>query len=101
MHTELRNHVPKVHIFHDNGKSINYLTFIKWFTNVDEEGETMEQIIHEMQDMTYLSWAKISHSSGAAGSFLKAYEEGTEGKTYYKLSTYDAWKGDYRTRMRQ
>ena len=42
-------------------------------------GETMEQIIHEMQDMTYLSWAKTRNSSGTAGSFLKAYEEGTEG----------------------
>ena len=56
-------------------------------------GETMKQIIHEMQDMTYLSWAKTRNSSGIAGSFLKAYEEGTEGKTYYKLSNYDAWKG--------
>lgn len=56
-------------------------------------GETMKQIIHEMQDMTYLSWAKTRNSSGIAGSFLKAYEEGTEEKTYYKLSNYDAWKG--------
>ena len=53
----------------------------------------MKQIIHEMQDMTYLSWAKTRNSSGIAGSFLKAYEEGTEEKTYYKLSNYDAWKG--------
>ena len=43
--------------------------------------------------MTYLSWAKTRNSSGIAGSFLKAYEEGTEEKTYYKLSNYDAWKG--------
>lgn len=53
----------------------------------------MEQIIHELQDMTYLSWAKTRNSSGTAGSFLKAYEEGTDGKVYYKLSNYDAWKG--------
>ena len=50
-------------------------------------GETMKQIIHEMQDMTYLSWAKMRNSSGTAGSFLKAYEEG---KIYYKRSNYDA-----------
>lgn len=53
----------------------------------------VEQIIHELQDMTYLSWAKTRNSSGTAGSFLKAYEEGTDGKVYYKLSNYDAWKG--------
>ena len=43
----------------------------------------MAQIIHELQDMTYLSWAKTRNSSGTAGSFLKAYEEGTDGKVYY------------------
>ena len=48
----------------------------------------MEQIIHKLQDMTYLSWAKTRNSSGTAGSFLKAYDEGTEGKIYYKLSNY-------------
>ena len=53
----------------------------------------MEQIIHELQDMTYLSWAKVRNSSGTAGSFLKACEEGPDGKIYYKLSNYDAWKG--------
>ena len=53
----------------------------------------MKQIIHELQDMTYLSWAKARNSSGTAGSFLKAYDEGPDGKTYYKLSNYDAWKG--------
>ena len=53
----------------------------------------MEQIVHEIQDMTYLSWAKTRNSSGTAGSFLKAYENSPEGKIYYKLSNYDAWKG--------
>lgn len=53
----------------------------------------MNQIIHELQDMTHLSWAKTRNSSGAAGSFLKAYEDGVDGKTYFKLSNYDAWKG--------
>ena len=53
----------------------------------------MNQIIHELQDMTHLSWAKTRNSSGTAGSFLKAYEDGADGKTYFKLSNFDAWKG--------
>ena len=53
----------------------------------------LDQIIHELQDMTHLSWAKARNSSGTAGSFLKAYEDGVDGKTYYKLSNYDAWRG--------
>ena len=53
----------------------------------------MNQIIHELQDMTHLCWAKTRNSSGMAGSFLKAYEDGVDGKTYFKLSNYDAWKG--------
>ena len=53
----------------------------------------LNQIIHELQDMTHLSWAKTHNSSGTAGSFLKAYEDGVDGKTYFKLSNYDAWKG--------
>ncbi len=57
------------------------------------EVTAVEQIIHQLQDMTYLSWAKSRNSSGTAGSFLKAYDEDAEGKTYYKLSNYDAWKG--------
>ena len=50
----------------------------------------LNQIIHELQDMTHLSWAKTRNSSGTAGSFLKAYEDGVDGKTYFKLSNYDA-----------
>lgn len=53
----------------------------------------MTQIVRELQDMTYLSWAKTRNSSGTAGSFLKAYDESPNGKTYYKLSNYDAWRG--------
>ena len=53
----------------------------------------LEQIIRQLQDMTYLSWAKARNSSGTAGSFLKAYDENAGGKTYYKLSNYDAWAG--------
>lgn len=53
----------------------------------------MSQVVRELQDMAYLSWAKIRSSSGTAGSFLKAYDEGPDGKSYYKLSNYDAWNG--------
>ena len=53
----------------------------------------MEMIIHNLQDMTYLSWSLIRGSSGTAGSFLKSYEETSEGKIYYKLSNYDSYRG--------
>ena len=53
----------------------------------------MNQVIYELTDLSYLSWAKTRNSSGTAGSFLKAYEDSTEGKIYYKLSNYDAWNG--------
>ena len=53
----------------------------------------MSQIIHELTDLSYLSWAKTRNSSGTAGSFLKAYEDNSEGKIYYKLSNFDAWSG--------
>ena len=51
------------------------------------------QIIRVKQDLTYLSWSKIRHSSGTAGSFLKAYSELGGKKIYYKLSNYDNIKG--------
>ncbi len=53
----------------------------------------MEQIIHTLRDMTCLSWARVRGSSGIAGSFLKSYEETSEGKIYYKLSDYDPYRG--------
>lgn len=53
----------------------------------------MQQIIHEKQDLTYLSWAKVRNSSGTAGSFLKAYSDLGGQKTYYKLSNYDSVRG--------
>lgn len=52
-----------------------------------------KQVIHEKQDLTYLSWAKIRNSSGTAGSFLKSYSESGSKKTYYKLSDYDRVDG--------
>ena len=53
----------------------------------------MGQIIHDPQDLTYLSWSKIRNSSGAAGSFLKSQETTPDGKIFYKLSDYDAFHG--------
>ena len=53
----------------------------------------MATIVREIQDMTYLTWAKIRNSSGTAGSFLKSYEEENGIKVYYKLSDYDAYRG--------
>lgn len=52
-----------------------------------------QQIVHEKQDLTYLSWSKIRNSSGTAGSFLKAYSELSGEKVYYKLSDYDSFRG--------
>lgn len=51
------------------------------------------QLIKEKQDLTYLSWSVYRHSSGTAGSFLKAYSELGGKKTYYKLSNFDHLKG--------
>lgn len=50
-------------------------------------------IIHERQDLTYLSWSLIRSSSGTAGSFLKATSELGPRKIYYKLSNYDSIHG--------
>ena len=52
-----------------------------------------EQIIHDPRDLTHLSWSKIRHSSGTAGSFLKAQETTKAGKVYYKLSDYNPAEG--------
>lgn len=53
----------------------------------------MNDIICDIQDLTFLSWSKVRNSSGTAGSFLKAYEETDEGNLYYKLSNYDPYHG--------
>ena len=52
-----------------------------------------KQVILDKQDLTWLSWSKIRNSSGTAGSFLKAYSDLDENKTYYKLSNYDPVNG--------
>lgn len=51
------------------------------------------EIIHEKQDLTYLSWSLIRSSSGTAGSFLKATDGLQQPKIYYKLSNYDGING--------
>ena len=51
------------------------------------------EIIREKQDLTFLNWSKIRHSSGTAGSFLKATSELSGSKIYYKLSNYDNLRG--------
>ena len=51
------------------------------------------RIIREKQDLTFLSWSKIRHSSGTAGSFLKAESKVYGKKRYYKLSNYDNLRG--------
>ena len=53
----------------------------------------MSEVIKKLTDLTYLDWTKSRHSSGTAGSFLKAYEKHGNKKTYYKLSNYEADKG--------
>ena len=50
-------------------------------------------IIHEKQDLRYLSWSLIRSSSGTAGSFLKATDDLQQPKLYYKLSNYDSMRG--------
>lgn len=51
------------------------------------------RIIHEKQDLRYLSWSLIRSSSGTAGSFLKATDDLQQPKVYYKLSNYDGIHG--------
>ena len=51
------------------------------------------KVVREKQDLTYLDWSRIRHSSGTAGSFLKASSELGGTKIYYKLSNYDNVRG--------
>lgn len=53
----------------------------------------MKDIIKELQDLSYLNWAKTRKSSGTAGSFLKSCDDTGNKKKYYKLSDYDPVKG--------
>ena len=53
----------------------------------------MRDVIYELTDMRYLSWAKTRKSSGTAGSFLKSYDDTGKKKKYYKLSDSDPVNG--------
>jgi hypothetical protein len=53
----------------------------------------LAQIIKDVQDLTYLPWSRVRHSSGTAGSFLKSYSELGGQKIYYKLSNFDSMRG--------
>lgn len=46
-------------------------------------------------DLTHLSWTLSRKSSGTAGSFLKAYEQLSGEKYYYKMSNFDTVRGIY------
>ena len=54
-----------------------------------------EKVLFEKQDLTHLVWSRYRHSSGTAGSFLKAYETKGGTKVFYKLSAYDSVRGIY------
>jgi len=53
----------------------------------------MGNLINELTDLRRLEWSATRHSSGTAGSFLKAYEKKNGEKIYYKLSQTDFEKG--------
>ncbi len=52
-------------------------------------------IINDLQDLRYLNWSKVRHSSGTAGTLLKAEETSKQGKNYYKLSRFDSVTGKF------
>lgn len=58
-----------------------------------KESGMMKDIILEKQDMRYLDWAARKMSPGMPGCFLKAYEEVSGKRMYYKLSNYDSYRG--------
>mgnify|MGYP007069865326 CR=1 FL=1 len=53
----------------------------------------IKDILYELQNLTYLNWAKTRHSSGTAGTLLKSYDDTGKTKKYYKLSSYDPVRG--------
>ena len=53
----------------------------------------MGELVKEIQDYRHLEWSRIRHSSGTAGSFLKAQEILCGVKKYYKLSNCDFAEG--------
>lgn len=61
-----------------------------YFEGIDDG---MTDIVKEITDLRYLNWSGTRHSSGTAGSFLKAYSDTDHIKKYYKLSDYDPVRG--------
>lgn len=51
------------------------------------------QIFFDLEDLRYLDWSKTRHSSGTAGTLLKAQEIINGRKVYYKLSRFDTREG--------
>lgn len=52
-----------------------------------------QNVITELQDLTYLKWSHVRSSSGTAGTLLKSESMIDEKKRYYKLSNFDAVNG--------
>ena len=50
-------------------------------------------IYTDLQDLSHLTWSLSRRSSGTAGSFLKSYDDAEQGRRYYKLSNFDAYRG--------
>lgn len=53
----------------------------------------MRTNLHDIADLTCLSWSLSRSSTGTAGSFLKSYEVVDNKKFYYKMSNYDTVRG--------
>lgn len=60
---------------------------------MERQGDSVSDIIFDIQDMRYLDWAARKMSPGTPGCFLKAYEEVDGKRLYYKLSNYDSYQG--------
>lgn len=53
----------------------------------------MKDFVEELQDLRHLDWSESKLSPGTPGCFLKASEESTGQRYYYKLSNYDSYRG--------
>lgn len=52
-------------------------------------------IVKSPQDLRHLSWTEAAFSSGTGGMLLKAREQTGKSLWYYKLSSYDSYRGVY------
>lgn len=57
------------------------------------EGTAVRDIVSKLQDLTSLSWDERAVTSGTGGTLLKARSETSRGPVYYKLSSYDSFRG--------